>query len=141
MRRDKILLVEDNPDDAELTRLALGQVRKDVHVVHVTDGAQALEYLLADEARPAQVRFVILDMKLPKLDGMEVLSRLRTDPRTRALPVVILSSSNRDSEIRHCFERGVNSFVVKPVELQVYIDRVRSLGRYWDEVNQPLAVR
>jgi two-component system response regulator len=135
-----ILLVEDNPDDAELTRLALERLKKDVRVAHVTDGAQALDYL-ADDARAAQVRFVILDMKLPKVDGMQVLAKMKADPRTRSIPVVILSSSNRDSEIVGCFALGVNSYVVKPVELEDYLEKVSAVGRYWDEVNQPLPAR
>jgi two-component system response regulator len=132
--------VEDNPDDAELTRLALERLKKDARVVHVTDGAQALDYL-ADEARAAQVRFIILDMKLPKVDGMQVLVKVKADARTRSIPVVILSSSNRDSEIARCFASGVNSYVVKPVELEDYLDKVSALGRYWDEVNQPQPAR
>jgi two-component system response regulator len=135
-----ILLVEDNPDDAELTRLALERLKKDIRVTHVTDGAQALDYL-ADDARAAQVRFVILDMKLPKVDGMQVLAKIKADARTRSIPVVILSSSNRDSEIARCFASGVNSYVVKPVELEDYLDKVSALGRYWDEVNQTLPAR
>ncbi len=132
----KILLVEDNPDDAELTRLALERLRKEAKVVHFTDGAQALEYLFG-EPRP-DVRFVILDMKLPKMDGIQVLERIKADPRTRAIPVVMLTSSNRESEIARSFASGVNSYVVKPVQLEDYIERVSALARYWDEVNQAL---
>jgi len=135
---ETILLVEDNPDDAELTRLALERLKKDVRVVHLTDGAQALDYL-ADEARASQVRFMILDMKLPKVDGMQVLAKVKGDARTRSIPVVILSSSNRDSEIVNCFALGVNSYVVKPVELEEYLAKVSALGHYWDDVNQPIA--
>ena len=140
MSSGTILLVEDNPDDAELTRLALERLKKDARVVHLTDGAQALDYL-GDEARAAQVRFVILDMKLPKVDGMQVLAKLKADARTRSIPVVILSSSNRDSEIARCFASGVNSYVVKPVELEDYLEKVSALGRYWDDVNQPVPAR
>jgi two-component system response regulator len=136
-----ILLVEDNPDDAELTRLALARLKKqDTRVVHLTDGAQALDYL-GDEARAAQVRFVILDMKLPKVDGLQVLTKLKSDARTRPIPVVILSSSNRESEIAQCFNSGANSYVVKPVALEDYLDKVSALGRYWDDINRPLSAR
>jgi CheY-like chemotaxis protein len=136
-----ILLVEDNPDDAELTRLALARLKKqDTRVVHLTDGAQALDYL-SDEARAAQVRFVILDMKLPKVDGLQVLTKLKSDARTRPIPVVILSSSNRESEIAQCFDSGANSYVVKPVALEDYLDKVSALGRYWDDINRPLSAR
>jgi CheY-like chemotaxis protein len=133
----KILLVEDNPDDAELTRLALERLHKDSRVVHVTDGAQALDYLFAGPGRP-DVRFVILDVKLPKVDGMQVLERIKSDPRTRAIPVIMLTSSNREAEIARSFDCGVNSYVVKPVQLEEYIERVSALGRYWDDINRPL---
>ena len=131
-----ILLVEDNPDDAELTRLALDRVRSASKVVHLTDGAQALEYLHGP-ARAPDLRFVILDVKLPKVDGLQVLARLRAEPSTRSIPVVILSSSNREGEIARCYELGVNSYVVKPVELDEYMDRISALGRYWDQINHP----
>jgi two-component system response regulator len=131
-----IILVEDNPDDAELTKLALDRVRGGLRVVHLTDGAQALDYLLGP-ARTPEVRFVILDVKLPKVDGLQVLTRLRADPRTRSIPVVILSSSNREGEIARCYEIGVNSYVVKPVELDEYMDKISALGRYWNEINHP----
>ena len=133
-----ILLVEDNPDDAELTRLALERVRKDAKVVHVTDGAQALDYLLGPNERP-EVRFIILDIKLPKVDGLQVLERIKADSRTRRIPVVILTSSNREGEIERSFLNGVNSYVVKPVELEEYLAKVSALGHYWDDVNQPVA--
>lgn len=133
---DKILLVEDNPDDAELTRLALDSLQKGVKVVHVTDGAQAIDYLHGGEAR-SDVRFVILDIKLPKINGLQVLARLRADARTKTLPVVMLTSSNRDSDVAQSYESGVNGYVVKPVELEDYLARVSALGRYWDDVNQP----
>src|SRR4051812_9544535 len=135
--RQTILVVEDNPDDAELTRLALERVRKDVKMVHVTDGAQALEYLFSPASGP-DVRFVILDLKLPKVGGLQVLDRIRADPATRAIPVVILTSSNREVEIARSFKSGVNSYVVKPVELEEYLDKVSALGRYWDDVNEAL---
>ena len=129
-----IILVEDNPDDAELTRLALDRVRGGSRVVHLIDGAQALEYLLGPSRAP-DIRFVILDVKLPKVDGLQVLAQLRADPRTRSIPVVILSSSNREGEIARCYEIGVNSYVVKPVELDEYMDKISALGRYWDQIN------
>jgi CheY-like chemotaxis protein len=132
-----ILLVEDNPDDAELTRLALERLRKGAKIVHVTDGAQAIDYLLGGAPRP-EVRFVILDIKLPKVDGLQVLERIKGDPRTKTIPVVILTSSNREGEITRSFQSGVNSYVVKPVELEEYLDKVSALGRYWDDVNQPV---
>jgi len=137
----RILLIEDNADDAELTRLALDRHLLSRRVVHVTDGAQAIEYLFgsAGAATAPDVRdlaFVILDLKLPKVDGLQVLERIKRDPRTRAIPVVILSSSNQERDISRSFESGVNSYVVKPVQFDEYMDTVSAVGRYWASVNE-----
>ncbi len=137
---EAILLVEDNPDDAELTRLALERLGQHAQVALVSDGAQALDYL-SDGGRAAQVRVVILDIKLPKMDGIQVLAKLKADPRTRSIPVVILSSSSRENDIAQCYALGANSYVVKPVELEAYLDRISAVGRYWDKVNQRSPVR
>ena len=135
----KILLVDDNPDDAELTRLALERHQLGSKLVHLVDGAQAIDYLFGADAVARDIRFIILDLKLPKVDGMQVLERIKSDPRTRAIPVVILSSSNQERDINRSFDRGVNSYVVKPVQLDQYMDAVSTLGRYWDEINQQRA--
>lgn len=137
---NKILLVEDNADDAELTRLALERHRLGSRVVHLTDGAQAIEYLFgpAGVANALEVRFIILDLKLPKVDGLQVLERLKGDACTRSIPVVILSSSNQERDISRSFGCGVNSYVVKPVQLDKYMDKVSAVGRYWDTVNERL---
>jgi len=137
----RILLVEDNADDAELTRLALERHQLGNRVVHLTDGALALEYLFGPQgaANALDVRFIILDLKLPKVDGIQVLERLKGDARTRAIPVVILSSSNQERDISRSYECGVNSYVVKPVQLDEYMDKVSAVGRYWDVVNERLA--
>lgn len=137
----KILLVDDNPDDAELTRLALERHQLGSKLIHLVDGAQAIDYLFGvdSDAAVRDIRFIILDLKLPKVDGMQVLERIKSDPRTRAIPVVILSSSNQERDINRSFDRGVNSYVVKPVQLDQYMDAVSALGRYWDEINQQRA--
>jgi len=137
----RILLVEDNADDAELTRLALERHQLGNRVVHLTDGALAIDYLFgpAGAANALDVRFIILDLKLPKVDGIQVLERLKGDARTRAIPVVILSSSNQERDISRSYECGVNSYVVKPVQLDEYMDKVSAVGRYWDVVNERLA--
>ena len=136
-----ILLVEDNADDAELTRLALERSQLGSKVVHLTDGAQAIDYLFgpAGVADALDVRFIILDLKLPKVDGIQVLERLKGDARTRSIPVVILSSSNQERDISRSYECGVNSYVVKPVQLDEYMDKVSAVGRYWNAVNERLA--
>ena len=137
----RILLVEDNADDAELTRLALERHQLGGRVVHLTDGAQAIDYLFGATgvADAPDVRFIILDLKLPKVDGIQVLERLKSDPRTRSIPVVILSSSNQERDIARSYESGVNSYVVKPVQLDDYMDKVSAVGRYWDSINERFA--
>ncbi len=132
----KILLVEDNADDAELTRLALDRHQLSSRVVHLTDGAQAIDYLFGGGSEASELSFIILDLKLPKVDGIQVLERIKGDPRTRSIPVVILSSSNQERDISRCFETGVNSYVVKPVQLDDYMDKVSAVGRYWNSVNE-----
>ncbi len=132
----KILLVEDNADDAELTRLALDRHQLSSRVVHLTDGAQAIDYLFGGGSEASELSFIILDLKLPKVDGIQVLERIKRDPRTRSIPVVILSSSNQERDISRCFETGVNSYVVKPVQLDEYMDKVSAVGRYWNSVNE-----
>jgi two-component system response regulator len=132
----KILLVEDNADDAELTRLALDRHQLSSRVVHLTDGAQAIDYLFGGGSEASELSFIILDLKLPKIDGIQVLERIKRDPRTRSIPVVILSSSNQEKDISRSFETGVNSYVVKPVQLDDYMDKVSAVGRYWNSVNE-----
>ncbi|MCC6473521.1 MAG: response regulator [Burkholderiales bacterium] len=136
-----VLLVEDNPDDAELTLMALRDCEAVGELVHALDGAQALEYILAGGPRACRngarlPKVVVLDLKLPKLDGLEVLRRIRSDERTRRLPVVVLSSSDQESDLRRCYEQGVNSYVVKPVGFEEYLERVSQLGRYWLALNR-----
>ena len=132
----KILLVEDNADDAELTRLALDRHQLSSRVVHLTDGAQAIDYLFGGGSEASELSFIILDLKLPKVDGIQVLERIKGDPRTRSIPVVILSSSNQERDISRSFQTGVNSYVVKPVQLDDYMDKVSAVGRYWNSVNE-----
>jgi CheY-like chemotaxis protein len=137
-----ILLVEDNPEDIEMTLRALRRARLANPVEVVEDGAQALEYLFATGAyagrdinRPPKV--VLLDLKLPKLSGLDVLRRLRSDERTREIPVVILTSSREDSDVAEAYRLGVNSYVVKPVEFEAFVEAVGRVGLYWGLLNQP----
>jgi two-component system response regulator len=133
-----ILLVEDNPADAELAQRALKR-RKIENSVHVArDGQEALDYLLGSEAELAGrlPRVVFLDLKLPKISGLEVLQRLKSSERTRALPVVILSSSREESDVREAYRLGANSYVVKPVDFDSFVEAVGSLGTYWLALNQ-----
>jgi len=128
-----ILLVEDNPNDAELTERALRKSELGARLALARDGAEALAYLFSDRPRP---RVVFLDLKLPKIDGIEVLRRVRADDRTRSMPVVVLTSSQEERDISECYKLGVNSYVVKPVEFDKFYQAVRDLGTYWLVLNK-----
>jgi two-component system response regulator len=124
-----ILLVEDNPRDEVLTLRALQKHNFQATVAVARDGAEALDYLLGD-TRPLP-QLVLLDLKLPKIDGLEVLRRIRADDRTRLLPVVILTSSTEDADVAAGYRLGTNSYVRKPVDFVQFTDAVRQLGLYW----------
>ncbi|WP_217913476.1 response regulator [Miltoncostaea marina] len=131
-----ILLVEDNADDALLTRRALTRGGLENEVVHARDGVEALDYLFGTGTHagrdPGDVPVVmLLDLKLPKLDGLDVLRRVRGNEATRLLPVVILTSSQEEQDLMAGYELGANSYVVKPVEFGQFVDAVRELGLYW----------
>ena len=128
-----ILLVEDNPNDAELTTRAPKRANVDARLVIARDGAEALEILISDRPKP---RVIFLDLKLPKVDGMEVLRRVRTDERTRAIPVVVLTSSQEERDITECYKLGANSYVVKPVEFDKFYRAVGDLATYWLMLNK-----
>ena len=139
---DTILLVEDNPDDRDLTLRALRRHLVANEIITVEDGVEALDYLFCEGAYagrdPAsRPRLVLLDLKLPKLSGLEVLSRIRADPRTTSLPVVILTSSSEEQDISASYQRGANSYVRKPVVFGDFAEAVRQLGLYWLLLNQP----
>jgi two-component system response regulator len=129
-----ILLVEDNPDDEELTRIAFEESNLANQLVVARDGVEALEYLL-DSQRPLP-QMVLLDLKLPKLNGLEVLRRLRADERTRFLPVVILTSSDEERDLFDSYGLGANSYVRKPVDFAQFVESVRQLGLYWLVLNR-----
>jgi two-component system response regulator len=130
---NRVLLVEDNPDDLELARLAFarGHVASAVDVAR--DGAEALEYLFAAGAEPPQV--VLLDIKLPLVDGIDVLRRVKADPRTRHIPVVMLTSSAQDRDLHACYELGANSYIVKPVDMEQFMAAVNNISVYWLGLN------
>ena len=133
-----VLLVEDNPDDLELALHAfkLNQISDKIQVAR--DGAEALQLLFAAADTESHLpRVVLLDMKLPKVDGLEVLRRLRADPRTRRIPIVMLTASAQEHDIIESYELGVNSYIVKPVEYQRFSETVGQLGLYWLALNQP----
>ena len=131
----KILLVEDNPDDAELARLGLERHHLASRLVLAADGAQALELLIGEHA--TEFAFVILDLKLPKITGQEVLKRVRADPRTKTLPVVILTSSSEQEDQIASYNNGANSYIRKPIDFDQFADAVAQLGLYWAVLNEP----
>lgn len=133
-----ILLVEDNPDEVILTLRALRGHRVETPVEVVHDGVEALNYIFPSGSRSAAhlPRFVILDLKLPRLDGFDVIRRLRADPRTRLLPLVVFSSSAQDCDVGCCYEMGVNGYVAKPIGAEHYYAAVGSILSYWMEHNQ-----
>lgn len=141
----EILLVDDNPNDAELALRSLKRHHLANPVVWVKDGAEALEFVFGDETGSGPVkhvpRLVLLDLKMPKVDGHEVLRRLKADPRTRPIPVVVLTSSQEEADILASYQTGANSYIVKPVEFENFTHAVQQLGLYWLLLNQPPAGR
>ena len=135
-----ILLVEDNPTDAELTMRALRKGNLANQINWVKDGAEALEFIFRSGAyagRPDQnPRLILLDLKLPKVDGIEVLRRIKEDEQTRAIPVVMVTSSEEGRDIAESYNLGVNSYVVKPVEFEQFSETVAKAGFYWMLVNR-----
>ncbi len=137
-----ILLVEDNPDDEELTLLSLRKNNLAHDIVVVRDGVEAIEFLFGNGQYASRdvshvPTVVLLDLKLPKLDGLGVLKRLRADERTRTLPVVVLTSSSQDADVIASYNLGANSYVRKPVEFGAFVEAVSSLGLYWVLLNRP----
>ncbi|HET7624271.1 MAG TPA: response regulator [Verrucomicrobiae bacterium] len=146
MNKKTILLVEDNANDEFLTLRALKKHNIANDVVVARDGAEALDYLFGTgtyEGRdPADIPVVmLLDLKLPKVDGMEVLRRVRADERTHLIPVVILTSSNEDRDVINGYKLGTNSYVQKPVDFTAFVDAVGQLGLYWLMLNQPVPTK
>jgi two-component system response regulator len=141
MNNKVILLVDDNPDDVQLTLRALKKSKIVNHVVIAQDGVEAMDYLFAtgkhggrDTTIPPQV--VLLDLKMPRMDGLEVLHRMRNDDRTRLLPVVVLTTSSEDRDRVESYKLGANSYIRKPVDFEQFVDAVQQLGLYWLVLNE-----
>jgi CheY-like chemotaxis protein len=136
-----ILLVEDNPKDIELTLAALAKCQLANEIVLARDGAEALDYVYRRAtyaARPAgDPAVILLDLKLPKVDGLEVLERIKRDPDHRRIPVVMLTSSREESDLVRSYELGVNAFVVKPVDFNAFFEAIQDLGMFWAVLNEP----
>ena len=138
----EILIVEDNPDDLEMTLRALrrAHLANNIHVAR--DGAEALEFIFAQGMHAGRKvengpKVILLDLKLPKVDGLEVLRRVKEDPRTKLIPVVVLTSSKELPDVAKCYKLGVNSYIVKPVNFERFAAAVSELGMYWLLLNQP----
>jgi len=136
-----ILLVEDNPKDAELTMAALARCQLLNDVTYVRDGVEALEYLRCQGRYAGAMHggpvVVLLDLKLPKLNGLEVLKEIRTDAALSSTPVVMLTSSREEQDLIRSYELGVNAFVVKPVDFKEFLEAIQGLGMFWGITNQP----
>ena len=140
----EILLVEDNPRDTELIIRALKKHDLADHLFHVTDGAEALDFIFMrgkykemKTGHPHPLKVILLDLKIPKVNGLEVLRALKTDEQTQTIPVVIVTSSTEDPDMQTAYELGANSYIVKPVQFDAFIDAMTRLGTYWLRVNHP----
>ncbi|MGH7831576.1 MAG: response regulator [Candidatus Binatia bacterium] len=136
----EILLVEDNPNDVELALHALKKNNLTNRIEVARDGAEALDFIFGKGADSNRPKVILLDLKLPKVDGLEVLKRLKSDPQTQSIPVVMLTSSREERDIVQSYQLGVNSYIVKPVDFEQFTEAVRHLGLYWLLMNQPPAV-
>jgi two-component system, response regulator len=139
-QRADILLVEDNPHDVELTLHALktANLANSIHVAR--DGVEALEFLFGaepstDQEIPEKPKLILLDLKLPRLDGHEVLKRIKNDPRTCGIPAVVLTSSSEERDVMQTYEMGANSYIIKPVDFEQFTDAIRDIGKYWLVIN------
>ena len=137
----ELLIVEDNDQDLELTLRALKKARISNRIEIARDGVEALDYFFGEHSHQSRTinnvtKLVLLDLKLPKISGLEVLERIKSDPRTKKIPVVVLTSSNQDTDIERCYQLGVNSYIVKPVDFERFATAVQELGMYWLLLNQ-----
>jgi len=137
----EILLIEDNPNDAEMTIRALKKSKVSNHIQHISNGALALDYLFgtgeyATRDTNNKPRVILLDLKMPLVDGMEVLVKIKENDETKNIPIVILTSSNEHPDIEKCYKLGANSYIVKPVEFESFMHVVKELGLYWLILNQ-----
>lgn len=138
----ELLLVEDNPQDLELALRALRKASLANHIQVARDGTEALDFVFGTGVFAGRTitdgpKVIVLDLKLPKVDGLEVLRRIKGDPRTKAIPVVVLTSSKEQRDVVESYQLGVNSYIVKPVNFERFAEAVREVGRYWLTLNQP----
>ena len=132
----EILLIEDNPDDAGLTIHALKKHNLANHLLHLHDGEEALHYLFSDEMTQIP-KVILLDLKMPKVDGIEVLRKLKSDEHRKIIPVVVLTSSKEDRDVLESYKLGVNAYIVKPVDFDKFVKAISEIGFFWLLLNQP----
>ncbi|MCK5329771.1 MAG: response regulator [Candidatus Marinimicrobia bacterium] len=140
----QILMVEDNPTDAELALRAFKKYNLANHVYWVKDGAEALDFIFArgdysERVKNDRPKLILLDLKLPKVDGLEVLRQIKSDKTTKMIPVVVLTSSEEEQDMIDSYQLGVNSYITKPVDFDKFVESVSTLGLYWLLLNQPLS--
>jgi CheY-like chemotaxis protein len=138
----ELLLIEDNPADAEMTQRALKKIKVLNNVMVVSDGEEALDFIycrgkFSDRNFTAQPKLILLDLKLPKIDGLEILRIIKSDPEKKAIPVVVLTSSKEEKDIVESYKLGVNSYIVKPVDADNFMDAIHKVGLYWLLLNEP----
>lgn len=138
----EILLVEDNPSDEELTLLTLKKYKLTNKIFVVRNGAEALDYIFGNGKYSGRdtnqhPKLILLDLKLPKVDGLEVLRRIKADPNTKQIPVVVLTSSDQESDMVESYKLGVNSYIIKPVDFKQFTESIREIGMYWLLLNVP----
>jgi two-component system response regulator len=132
----EILLVEDNPDDAGLTIRALKKHNLANHLLHLQDGEEALNFLFSGEINQLP-KLILLDLKMPKVDGIEVLRKIKSDPNKKVIPVVLLTSSKEEKDIIESYKLGVNAYIVKPVDFDKFVQAISELGFFWLLLNEP----
>jgi len=130
----EILLAEDNPDDAEMTIRTLKKNNLANHLIHVMDGQEALDFLY--DKNNALPKLILLDLKMPKVDGIEVITQIKSDDRLRLIPIVVLTSSNQESDIIKSYKLGVNAYIVKPVDFDQFVNAVTEVGLFWLVLNK-----
>jgi len=138
----EILLIEDNPNDARLTIMALKDANVGNPIVHLKDGEEALEYIFAtgryaERKMENMPRLILLDLKMPKVNGIEVLRKLKSEEMTKKIPIVVFTSSQEDPDVEECYRLGVNSYIVKPLEFDSFAKVVKETGLYWFLINHP----
>lgn len=131
----EILLIEDNPDDAELTIRALKKHKLANNLMHLKDGEEAVNFLFSRESPVPKL--ILLDLKMPKIDGIEILKKLKADPEKKVIPIVVLTSSKEEKDIVESYRLGVNAYIVKPVDFEKFVSAIMEIGFFWLVLNQP----